>query len=113
MAFTFNERSASISTTPVSLTNGGTTQQANTSKVLACVFAEGQSLAFGDSFVLAVYEKTVSSGSAVERGRWRLDWLNTKIETPLLTLGNGWDWMVWKESGTDRTLDLSLRTIPE
>ena len=111
MSFTYTENSASVGTTEYSVaaatTVGVPTAQVTQAMVQSIVYVV--SMAAGDEFLVQLYEKVISTGSQVVIDSWRLVYPVDKVILPALILHNGWDITVKKISGTDRTVQGSLR----
>lgn len=101
---------ATIGTTPHSLTNNSTVIAARTDKGTYQVVIDLAALASGDQFELRVLEKARTTSdqrrllsSFISGGGSEI------LMTPPLMLGNGWDITLTKLAGTDRSIDWSIR----
>jgi hypothetical protein len=116
VGITFDDGSATISTTEYWLASRSTTQTPQTTDcILEGWIAFGLLLA-GDVYEWRVVEKINGTGPAtVIRGRVAGAGSTTpgapSIVIPPLVVGDGWEVGVKKISGTDRTIAWSLRTI--
>lgn len=103
--------SALIGATQFSLTNGNTTIASQTAKGTYQVFLDTSAIGAGDQYEIRILEKCRSSStqrramSAILTGGMADSW-----QSPALMLGNGWDVTVQKLSGTDRTIEWSIRS---
>lgn len=108
------EDSASISTNEYSLpadtTSGVPTAQTTDGIYQIFIYISG--LTTGDTFEIKIYEKVVSGGTQrlIDSFR-RSDLQSPAIVIPALILLHGWDITIKKISGTDRTVEWSIRQI--
>lgn len=69
-------------------------------------------LAAGDVFEVTIYEKVLSSSTqrVVKRARLAMSQTEPVWVSPALIMVHGWDFSLKKISGTDRSIDWSIRT---
>lgn len=105
--------SATIDTTEFSLPNNSTSLSARTDAGFYQVLLDLNALAFGDEFLLKVYEKVLSGGTQrLAMSATLFGGMVPKIYTlPLLGLLNGWDVTLDKIAGTNRSIEWSIRKI--
>jgi hypothetical protein len=105
--YTFN---ASVSTTELSITAGGSTLQTRTTACAACVVFDLSALAKGDSFKIRVYEKARSADTQRQLTYWTVSGVQGELwTTPTFMLINGWDFSIIRTAGADRTITASVR----
>lgn len=114
MPFNFTqEDSAVIGTTEYSLpadtVTGVPTSQTDTCQLQAWV--QVLAIAAADEFLVKLYEKVLAAGAQVKIEEWRLNLHTPRLLLPSLILHNGWDLTIQKVSGTDRTVEWSLRKV--
>lgn len=113
MAITEYTINASISTTEYSVTNNSTTIATQTDDGVMQAFFDLNAMAAGDQYQIRVYEKARSASTqrvvyeAVVSGAQ-----DELFVTPALTVMHGWDVTIDKLTGTDRTIEASVRLIP-
>ena len=104
--------SASISTTEYSLVANSTSLASNTSAGVYQVFIDFANLLDGDEYDVRIKEKTLSSSIQSNVYLARLEGVQTSpFVTPSLILINGWDVTAQKMTGTDRTINWSIRQV--
>lgn len=105
--------SASIGTTEYSLTNNSTTIASQTTDGVYQVFLDLNALAAGDLYQLKVYEKVQSSSTqrVVYEAYIAGPAPEPNYVLPSLVLVHGWDVTLDKISGTDRTIEWSIRQV--
>lgn len=115
MAWTFSENSQSVGTTEHDLVRDAAfdSGQLQTANVSVQVWLDINNIARGDVFELALYEKVMSSGTVRRTVLCPQLPIDTIFVTPALLVGNGWAVTLTKISGTDRTIEWSVRQIPE
>jgi hypothetical protein len=104
--------SASVSTTEYSLTNNSTTIATQTDDGVYQVFLDLNALAAGDEYQIRVLEKVQSAGT--QRAVFVAYVVGAQGElwcSPSLILLHGWDVTLKKISGTDRTIEWSIRKV--
>lgn len=105
--------SASMSTTEWSLTTNTSGPDADTTQAVIQVFLDLNALAAGDQFAIKVYEKARSGDT--QRLVYTAYPTGAQAEpiwvSPSLILMNGWDVTITKVSGTDRTINWSIRKV--
>ena len=115
MTASYIENTATISTTQVSLTTNTTysTSNAQTTAGSVQLWLDVNALALGDVFEVALYEKTKSGGTQRVAQSWIIAgpqalpiWVS-----PAFLVRNGWDFTLIKKSGTDRSIDWSIRNV--
>lgn len=101
--------------TEFSLSAGSTSIQARTSAGLYAAWIDSTNLARGDVYVLRAYEKVVSGGTqriafaALIPG---MGLAPDKLWTcPPLMLLNGWDFTLQRLTGSDRTIEYSIKAV--
>lgn len=107
-AYTYN---TSTSTTELSITGGTSTIQTRTDAGQYQLWVDAFSMAKGDEFEIAVYEKVEGTGGTQRRmvlGRIA-DVQSRLWFSPVMALKNGWDFAIKKIGGTDRTIEASVR----
>jgi hypothetical protein len=109
--FTAFASSATIGSTarslPADTTTGVPTSQ--TSKGVVTGFIDFSALAAGDVYKVQIYEK-VSGGTQRLVDTWYVSGVQAGLwPVPELTLSEGWDIVVSKESGTDRSIRWALK----
>ena len=106
----------SVTATEHSLPNDATYSSASpmTASGVYQAFIDLSAMAAGDEFEFKVYEKVSGSGST-QRLVYVKNFFGTCATplhvTPSLVLMNGWDMTLKKISGTDRTLEWSIRKV--
>lgn len=102
-----------IGTTEWSMTTDTSGPDANTTAGCYQAIVDVNAVANGDIFEFRVYEKCLSSST--QRCIFSQSWTNAQgtdnalwVSPPLLLL-NGWDMTLKKNSGTDRSIDWSIR----
>lgn len=106
--YTYN---TSTSTTELSITGGTSTIQSQTGGGWRQLFVDAFTMAKGDEFEIAMYEKVEGTGGTQRKcvlGRL-IDVQHTLWCSPILPLLNGWDFSIRKIAGTDRTIEASVR----
>jgi len=105
--------SASISTTERFLASDSTTATYQTTDGVYQCFLDLNALAAGDIFQVKVYEKVASGGTArvvmIDNVTGPLD--SPHYATPSLILLHGWEFSLVKITGTDRSIEWSIRQI--
>ena len=105
----------SVTTTEHSLPRDATydSGQPQTGDGIYQVFVDVNAVAFGDEFLLKVYEKVQSSDT--QRLVYQATITGPQAEpvfvTPALVLMHGWDVTIIRVTGTDRTITWSIRQI--
>lgn len=109
-AFTGTE---TVSTTEWSLTTDTGGPDAETSDGVFQVFLDLNALAAGDLFEFKAYEKVLSGSTQrlVYSARFAGAQGAPNWASPSLILINGWDMTLKKISGTDRSIDWSIRKV--
>lgn len=113
MAITEYTINASVSTTEYSITGDSTTIQTQTGDGVMQAFIDFSAMAAGDQYQIRVYEKARSASTqhvvyeAVVSGAQ-----DELFVTPALTVMHGWDVTLDKLTGTDRTIEASVRLVP-
>lgn len=104
--------SSSISTTEYSLTTDSTTIASLTTDAVITIWLDLSAMAAGDEYQLALREKVTSGGTQ------RTIVLGNPVGAqgePFVTgpfqVMHGWDVTLTKISGTDRTIDWSIRAV--
>lgn len=103
---------ATIGTTPYSLPNNSTTLTPITVDGVYQVFVDFAAMTIADRYQIEVLEKVTSAGSqrsvfkAVIQGTSAPSWVS-----PSLILLHGWDVVVTKLAGTDRSILWSIRQV--
>lgn len=107
-AFTF---SALVSTTELSIISGTSTLQNNTTIGVYQLFLDLSPLANGDIFEIKIYEKVRSTSTkrVVQTFAVANAQSAPNFVTDSFILVNGWDMTIVKISGTDRTIEGSIR----
>lgn len=105
--------SASIGTTEWSLTNNSSTIAAQTTAGVYQVFLDLNALTITEGYVLKVYEKVTSSSTQRVVEEFYLYGAQSKpnFSSPALLLMHGWDYTLDKLTGTDRTINWSIRKV--
>lgn len=102
-----------VSTTEWSLTTDTAGPDAQTGDGVYQVLIDLSALAAGDVFEFAVYEKVLSSST--QRKVFSASFAGAQPEpvwvSPTLILLHGWDATLVKVSGTDRSIDWSIRQV--
>ncbi len=102
-----------VSTTEWSMTTDTSGPDADTNDGVYQAFVDLNALANGDVFRLRVYEKVLSSST--QRVVYEATFTDAQIDaifaTPSLILLHGWDMTLLKVSGTDRSIDWSIRKV--
>ena len=103
----------SLSTTEWSLVNNSSTIATDTTAAVIQVLLDLSNLAAGDVFRFRVYEKVKSASTqrVVFSAFFSGVQGNPNFASPSLMLLNGWDATLIKISGTDRTIDWSIRSV--
>lgn len=104
----------SVGGTPISLVSGTTTAQAITTDGIYQVFIEANNVASTDHYQLYQSEKVTSGGSQNDFAPVTEIWSANASPvwvTMAAILMHGWDFMLWKKSGTDRTFNWSIRQV--
>ena len=111
---TFTNNSQAVSTTEWSIPRDASydSAQPQTADEDVQVWLKVDTLAVGDIFQLALYEKV--NGSA-QLKRVLAEFTGKQdagaYVSPVFRLGEGWDFTLLKVAGTDRTIDWSLRRV--
>lgn len=107
-AYTFN---TSVSVTELSITGGTSSIQAITDAGVYQLFLDLSPMAAGDVFEIKLYEKVRSASTQRVCQTWTVahaqgdpNWVSDSF-----LLLNGWDFTIKKLSGTDRTIEGSVR----
>ena len=108
----FSGTKASLSTTEWSMVNNSSTIATNTAAGCYQAFVDLNALANADVFRFSAYEKVLSGST--QRKFFSQEISNDQgVEdnwvSPSFLLLNGWDFTLIKVSGTDRTIDWSIR----
>jgi hypothetical protein len=109
-AFTGTE---TVSTTEWSMTTDTAGPDVETSDGIFQAFIDFNAVAAGDVFEFKCYEKVLSSSTQrlvysarIAGAQSQPNWVS-----PTLVLMNGWDMTLIKISGTDRSIDWSIRKV--
>lgn len=109
-AFTGTE---TVSTTEWSLTTDTAGPDTQTDDGVYQVWIDFNALAVGDVYQIRVYEKVLSSSTQRVVAEWHIqgplaepNWVS-----PTLIMLHGWDVTLDKISGTDRSIDWSIRKV--
>lgn len=101
-----------VSTTEWSLTTDTSGPDTQTADGIYQFWLDLSALAKGDVFVFKVYEKVISGGT--QRIVFQAFFANAQSEpnwvSPSLMLMHGWDATIIKTTGTDRSIDFSVRS---
>lgn len=102
----------SVSTTELSLTGGTSSLQVRTEAGMIEVWAYVQSLAAGDVFQVAAYEKIAGAGGTQRKRILGVisDFQNGWWRSERFEVGIGWEVSIQKLAGTDRTVEASVRS---
>lgn len=106
------EDSASISTSEYSLPNDSTVLTPITADGIYQAFIYAVAMVAGDEFQIKVYEKVLAGGT--QRVLFDVNIVGPQsgpVVVPSLLLLHGWDITVKKISGTDRTVEWSIRAV--
>jgi hypothetical protein len=103
--------SATIGTTPFSLPNNSTTLTPITVDGVYQVFLDLGALTLTEKYSIRVLEKVTSGGSQREIFAAVVSGASPSLVTPSLILLHGWDVVVTKLSGTDRSIGWSIRQV--
>lgn len=102
-----------VGTTEHSLTTDTAGPDVDTTDGVYQCFLDLNALAKGDVFEFKVYEKVLSSST--QRVVYSVRFANAQSEpiwvSPSLILMHGWDMTLDKISGTDRSIDWSIRAV--
>jgi hypothetical protein len=108
MAFDFTETdSASITTTEYFLASDSTTKTSQTDDAMVQLWCGDTSIAAGDVFEVKLYEKVNAVEFSQVLGYLTVD--AKSFISPAFILGDGWEFSLRKISGTNRTINWSLR----
>lgn len=107
-AFTGTE---TVSTTEWSLTTDTAGPDAETSDGAFQVFIDFNALAAADVFEIRLYEKVLSGSTQRSVTKWRVKGVQSDPVwiSPVVMLVNGWDFTLKKISGSDQSIDWSIR----
>jgi hypothetical protein len=113
MAITYTNDSASISGTEYYLASDSTTPTYQTTDGIYQLFLDLSALAAADQFRVRLYEKYDSGGTTRLVDEWIFTGAQSKpgVFLPAFTLGEGWEFSLYKIAGTDRTIYWSIRKI--
>lgn len=106
------ENSATIGTTPYSLPNNSATLTPITVDGVYQVFIDLAAMTVAEQYEIKVLEKVTSGGSqreifkAIITGAQAASWVS-----PSLILMHGWDVVLTKLAGTDRSIGWSIRQV--
>jgi hypothetical protein len=103
---------ATISTTPYSLCNNSTTPAAITTDGVYQVFIEFAAMTAAETYDVQILEKVTSGGT--QRVIYEARLAGTQAGpyvSPSLILMHGWDVIVYKFAGTDRSISWSIRQV--
>lgn len=103
--------SATIGTTPFSLPNNSTTLTPITVDGVYQVLLDLAAMTLTEKYSIRVLEKVTSGGSQREIFAAVVSGANPSLVTPSLILLHGWDVVVTKLSGTDRSIGWSIRQV--
>lgn len=109
--FTFLNDSATISGTEYFLASDSTTQVAQTNDCLLQVMIDFGTLQAGDSYAVNIYEKINGTQRPAMFEKIVNGVQDGPLVFPMLLVGDGWDVGVKKLTGTDRTINWSLRQV--
>lgn len=102
-----------ISTTEISMINNSSTIATNTTVGMFQANIDFNAVAAGDVFEFKCYEKCRAGDT--QRLVWSARTANVQTApiwaSPVLILGVGWDMTLKKISGTDRTINWSIRGV--
>lgn len=103
--------SASIGTTEYSITNNSTTTATQTADGIVQVFVDLNALIAGDIFEFRAFEKCRSGDTQRVVFTTRFAELQTQPIwlSPMMTVMHGWDFMLKRIAGSDRTIAASVR----
>jgi hypothetical protein len=113
MAITEYTINASVGTTEYSVTNNSTTLGSRTEDGIMQAHVDLSAMTAADQYRIRVYEKTRSASS--QKAVYEAVVSGTQPEpfiTPSLVVMHGWDVSITKVSGTDRTIEASVRLLP-
>ena len=103
---------ATIGTTPYSLCNNSTTPAAITTDGVYQVFLELAAMTAAETYDIQLLEKVTSGGT--QRIIYEARVVGAQpgpFVTPSLILMHGWDVIVYKVAGTDRSISWSIRQV--
>jgi hypothetical protein len=104
---------ATIGATPYSLPNNSTTPASITTDGVYQAFIDFTNLTVTETYDIQIKEKVTSGGT--QRLVWEARVQGTQTAaafvTPSLLLMHGWDILVYKVAGTDRSIDWSIRQV--
>ncbi len=103
--YTYN---VSTSTTELSITDGTSTIQTRTGGGWRQLFVDANAMAKGDVFDIFLYETVKNTKRKCTLGRLVGPQADLWV-SPIMPLVNGWDFSIQKVSGTDRTIEASVR----
>ena len=103
---------ATISTTPYSLVNNSTTLASITTDGVYQVFIDSANMLTGDEYEILIKEKVRSASTQLEIYHAHLDGAQAgPWVSPSLILIHGWDVVMTKVAGTDRSFSWSIRQV--
>lgn len=113
-----------MSTQEYSLSAGSTTLTTQTDRGVFALTLDINAVTSADQFSVQAYEKAVSGGTRRVLNQWTFGATSTfglistqdkVVQLPVhpggLLLGNGWEWTVYRISGTNRALPYTLWRI--
>jgi hypothetical protein len=105
--------SASISTTEYSLTNNSTTLGAVTDDGVYQVFLDLNALTITEGYILKVYEKVRSASTQRSVSEFYIYGSQSipNFALPSMIFLHGWEVTLKKLTGTDRTIEWSIRKV--
>lgn len=109
----FAQGSATIGTTEHFLASNSTTATYQTTQGAYQLWLETNNLANDDVFIVRVYEKISSGGTARVAHLFYVanDTSQDLSVTPTLMLKHGWEFSLQKSGGTDRSIAWSIRSV--
>lgn len=105
------ENSATIGTTAFSLPNNSTTLTPITADGVYQVFIDFGALTITETYKVSVVEKVTAAGAQREIFALSVQGVTPALVTPSLILMHGWDVIVTKVAGTDRSIGWSIRQV--
>lgn len=102
-----------VSTSEISVTNGDTSLQTQTTDGIYQLWVDTTNMAAGDVFKVQLYEKVEATGGT-KRLFLSVILIGAQTENlviPGLPLIHGWEMTIIKLAGTDRAFDASIRKV--
>lgn len=107
------EVTETVGTTEWSFTTDSSGPDADTTDGVVQLFLDLSALAAGDTFTIKFYEKVTSAGTQRLVESWVVSGVQSEPHwvSPSVIVMYGWDFTVTKNTGTDRSITGSVRSV--